>query len=380
LTPTGASLAGCIFDEVQESISLPTRPTKYLQDPNKVVLSSVVQNQLHDFVSSVAFLYRDNHFHSFAHASHVLMSISKLLTRVVTQETIDYCDMRYKVKAESEDLHKCSYGMTSYPLSQFALAFAALIHDVDHSGVPNAQLVKEGAGIARMYNNKSPAEQHSIHLAWDLLMDERYSVLRGCIYTNREELDHFRALVVNAVMATDICDKELKALRNGRWDRAFDVDPNACDSEASREATMNRKATIVIEHLIQASDVSHTMQHWHVFMKWNKCFFLESYQAFLDGRAETDPSETWYEGEIGFFDYYVIPLAKKLMECGVFGVTGDEYLQYALANRSEWELKGRDVLESFRLETKKLKEKTRPTRQSSEDSSMSSSSKGIVAA
>jgi hypothetical protein len=25
-------------------------------------------------------------------------------------------------------------------------------------------------------------------------------------------------------------------------------------------------------------------------------------------------------GEIGFFDFYVIPLAKKLKECGVFGV------------------------------------------------------------
>jgi len=229
-----------------------------------------------------------------------------------------------------------------------------------------------------MYNDKSPAEQHSIHLAWDLLMDERFTALRGCIYTTQEELDRFRALVVNAVMATDICDKELKALRNGRWDRAFEIDPNADDSEASREATMNRKATIVIEHLIQASDVSHTMQHWHVFIKWNKCFFLESYQAYLDGRAETDPSDTWYQGEIGFLDYYVIPLAKKLMECGVFGVAGDEYLQYAQANRSEWELKGRDVLESYRLEANKLRERAEMTKQSPEESS--SSSKEVVIA
>lgn len=41
-----------------------------------------------------------------------------------------------------------------------------------------------------------------------------------------------------------------------------------------------------------------------------------------------------------FFDNYVIPLAKKLKECGVFGVSSDEYLNYALENRREWANKG----------------------------------------
>jgi len=40
-----------------------------------------------------------------------------------------------------------------------------------------------------------------------------------------------------------------------------------------------------------------------------------------------------YKGEIGFFDFYIIPLAKKLKECGVFGVSSDEYLNYATKNR-----------------------------------------------
>jgi hypothetical protein len=44
-----------------------------------------------------------------------------------------------------------------------------------------------------------------------------------------------------------------------------------------------------------------------------------------------DPSENWYQGEIGF-DFYIIPLA-KLKDCGVFGVSSDEYLNYALKNR-----------------------------------------------
>ena len=60
---------------------------------------------------------------------------------------------------------------------------------------------------------------------------------------------------VKSVMSTDIMDKDLKQLRNARWDKAF----KDCTDQGTRTA-VNRKATIVIEHLIQASDVSHTMQ------------------------------------------------------------------------------------------------------------------------
>ena len=55
----------------------------------------------------------------------------------------------------------------------------------------------------------------------------------------------------------------------------------------------------------------------------------------------------WYKGELGFFDFYIIPLAKKLKKCGVFGVASDEYLNYALKNRQEWEDRGQQVLEEM---------------------------------
>ena len=56
-----------------------------------------------------------------------------------------------------------------------------------------------------------------------------------------------------------------------------------------------------------------------------------------------DPSTFWYNGEIKFFDTYVIPLAKKLKDCGVFGVSSDECLNYAINNRREWESKGQMI-------------------------------------
>eukprot|EP00339_Tiarina_fusa_P000166 CAMPEP_0117052962 /NCGR_PEP_ID=MMETSP0472-20121206/36617_1 /TAXON_ID=693140 ORGANISM="Tiarina fusus, Strain LIS" /NCGR_SAMPLE_ID=MMETSP0472 /ASSEMBLY_ACC=CAM_ASM_000603 /LENGTH=121 /DNA_ID=CAMNT_0004767805 /DNA_START=9 /DNA_END=374 /DNA_ORIENTATION=+ len=89
------------------------------------------------------------------------------------------------------------------------------------------------------------------------------------------------------------------------------------------------------------------MQHWHIYQRWNQRLFNEMYGAFKEGRADKDPSEGWYQGELWFFDQYVIPLAKKLKECGVFGVSSDEYLKYALDNRSEWAAKGDTIVQAM---------------------------------
>jgi hypothetical protein len=35
------------------------------------------------------------------------------------------------------------------------------------------------------------------------------------------------------------------------------------------------------------------------------------YEAYKNGKLPNDPSASWYDGELGFFDFYIIPLAKK---------------------------------------------------------------------
>ena len=83
---------------------------------------------------------------------------------------------------------------------------------------------------------------------------------------------------------------------------------------------------------------------------------MEMYKAYKAGRLEKDPSEGWYKGEMGFFDFYIIPLAKKLFKCGVFGVSSDEYLNYALINRKEWEQKGPQMVEQYLEKYKQIHE------------------------
>lgn len=126
------------------------------------------------------------------------------------------------------------------------------------------------------------------------------------MFATQHELQRFRQLVVNAVIATDIFDPQLKAMRENRWAVAFSESAHADDMQVFRN-----RATIVLEYIVQASDVCHTMQHFTIYLKWNKALFTEMYSAFKTGRADKDPSEGWYRGELWFYDNYVIPLAKK---------------------------------------------------------------------
>jgi class 3 adenylate cyclase len=333
------------LEEVQEIITLPKfdrLASRNKTDPEMVDIPDDVNRQLKLYVTWIASMYRSNPFHNFDHASHVLMSVVKLMSRIVAPTDILEKNESKKKSKVAATLHDHTYGITSDPLTQFACAISALIHDVDHTGVPNAQLVAEKTDIAIRYKERSVAEQNSLDLAWNTLMEPRYNELRATIFTNECERRRFRQLVVNSVLATDIVDKDLKALRNARWERAFH--PQESMQNVNPHDAVNRKATIVIEHLIQASDVSHTMQHWHVFRKWNQRLFEEMYAAYRAGRAAKDPAEFWYQGEIGFFDFYIIPLAKKLKDCGVFGVSSDEFLNYAKKNREEWETRGQEIV------------------------------------
>jgi CheY-like chemotaxis protein len=326
------------LDEVVEVIKLPNFDAEACLTPMDLdtEISPVVAKQLRDVVTTIANTYLDNPFHNFEHACHVTMSVEKFITRIVTPADVDENDLK-SAEGRASILHDYTHGINSDPLTLFAIVFSALIHDTDHRGVSNVQLCKEDETMASLYKSKSVAEQNSLDIAWDVLMSEEFKELRATLFATRADLLRFRQVIVNNVLATDIFDKELNDLRKNRWDRAFGDD----------EVDHNLRATIVIEHIMQASDVSHTMQHWDVYRKWNYKLFVEMRTAYKQGRLGADPSKFWYKGELGFFDNYIIPLAKKLKDCNIFGASSDECLTFALQNRQEWETRGEAIVASM---------------------------------
>jgi 3'5'-cyclic nucleotide phosphodiesterase len=309
------------IDEATDVLLLPKRRLHKIRKP-PVALSAAVSRQLREYVESIIDLYQENAFHNVDHCNHVVMSTVKLLDRVATV---------------SEQDKQLTTAAPLDPLTQFAVVIAALIHDVDHAGVSNAQLVLENATIALEYGGKSVAEQNSIDRAWSLLMESRFDQLQACIFSNNTELHQFRQILVHMVLATDLFDKDLQTIRAGQWNKVF-------GENAPRIGDTNLCACIVLQLIIQASDVSHTMQHFTVYKKWNMCLLEEMYQAYKAGRLASDPTVGWYDGELWFFDNYVIPLAEKLQKSGAFGVAADEFLDYAKDNRLEWESNGRRIV------------------------------------
>eukprot|EP00934_Nitzschia_sp_Nitz4_P001943 Nitzschia sp. Nitz4//scaffold517_size4071//2291//3964//NITZ4_009255-RA/size4071-processed-gene-0.3-mRNA-1//-1//CDS//3329553799//1943//frame0 len=331
-----------VLDEFKDRIAFPdfdAASVQKLAPPESIELDEQVLSEIRDYVSVIASLYRPNPFHSFEHANHAVVAVEKLMRWIVRPDGGLEGAQRMTAKVAG-DVHKSSFGISSDPLAQLACVFSALIHDVDHPGVTNAILVSEGATLAKAYKNKSVAEQNSVDIAWELLMTDRYKNFRNCAFVDGAELARFRQMVVNMVLATDSSDNQINATMRSRWERAFS------DGFYSKE-TVDVKATLVLEMLMQASDNSHIVQEWSVFVKWNQRLFNEVYGAYKKGRISEDPSETWYEHEMGFHDSCIIPMAKKLDASGVFR-SGISLASYALANRQDWERQGQNLVKSFK--------------------------------
>lgn len=436
------------------------------------ILGKQALKELHEYVTAIADLYSsDIHFHNFEHASHVTMSVNKLIKRITSLNEEDEAqnsgsssnsksqrreeskrklmkdasrmsilnDANNKSKrsllstnsrstatssdvthttisdhhshishSSNENNNRNSYdeninpnraryfhtfGLNQCPLAKFAVVFAALIHDVGHTGVPNSQLKMEKHEYAFRYENESIAEQHSIIISWNILMQSRFKALRGCIFGDEDDMRLFRQILVNTVMATDISSKKRQKAWKKRWDEAFDSsssssiisysnncihqiteDPEiydeddednfnhntttyksfnetwkTCSNESARQIDISLKAEVILELILQASDVAHTMQHWYTFVKWTCRLYEENLQAFQQKRRSIEPSHGCYEDNIKFFDSYVIPLSLMLKKTGVLGIAADECVRNARANRKRWSRDGDSVVERLIL-------------------------------
>lgn len=86
-----------------------------------------------------------------------------------------------------------------------------------------------------------------------------------------------------------------------------------------------------------------------------KALIYERFTAIDSAQVDEDPSRTWYEEELKFFDSFVIPLAQKLESCGVSGLESLELLNHAQDNRQKWGVEESDMLKNWRLRYYKKK-------------------------
>lgn len=431
----------------------------------------LLSKQLHLYVKRIAEHYRSVNYHNFEHACHVTISVNKLLSMLFEEEhgmdeidvaaiesiaTPSVCSASFssglstcsrhsflrlstssKASTRSSDksttdetFDKSDFAtsgsriatMASYadPVTKFAVVLGALIHDVDHRGIPNVQLVKESHRLAKKYKGKSVAEHHSLSVGLYMLMEPEFMELREILMPTPEYKLKFRKTVIDVLLCTDIASPEQAQLAKTRWHQAFGPSApeeqlwnssrrfgrrHSLDSVSSLVLDLNDacvpllagsnllpirrrnhsagsntliapleqqpwskkriinvngdliefyqkeietggqdvlKSSVILETLMNAADVAHTMQAWDNFLKWNTKLYAEIYAAHLAGRGG-DPSSNWFAGQIGFFDFYVLPLARRLARCGFREDTAQSFLRHAQENRRRWLISGEHI-------------------------------------
>ena len=461
-------------------------------------LPSELKTQLRSYVTQISSKYHHVGFHSFEHASHVMLSATKLCyllkdaaadaaaaahasnnneeeeEEVLEDDKMDKMSSNGSSVVDNNTVGSCLYDDPSTPKINnnptttttitnnsiydpwlhFALTFAALLHDVDHKGLPNTILKSHSDPLSIRYGApmcmSSYAEWNSVDIGLSLLECEEFDLLRGVLLHKGSGGsasgggggggENFMKMVQDLVLCTDIASSQRRELGMSKWDRLFVVVPTTTTSYNSKGSsgswsgsgggtswrnhrrssvdtlevsnTKSAKAKIananntsengvggdknddkdgadqqddgsttplattiqnkkiqlqtleaaraIAEQIMQAADVSHTMQHFDTFLKWNQSLYHEilaaHYQAQKENvegegseehdRNERHPAQNWYESQIGFFDGYVIPLAKRLDACGAFGTggggEGGGFVPLAVRNKELWILRGRE--------------------------------------
>jgi len=80
---------------------------------------------------------------------------------------------------------------------------------------------------------------------------------------------------------------------------------------------------------------------------WSGRLYFELRKAYILGRG-TDPQGRWFENQIGFLECYLLPLARRLEDVGVFGEQmGQKFAQIVESNRDTWLVEGQEVTDEI---------------------------------
>lgn len=94
-----------------------------------------VISELREYVHRIIKGYQDVPYHNREHCYHVVLSACKLMDMFLLVDT--------RSTTTNGKRAPPSFGLRNEPLLLFALAFASLVHDVEHQGIPNRQLSLE---------------------------------------------------------------------------------------------------------------------------------------------------------------------------------------------------------------------------------------------
>jgi 3'5'-cyclic nucleotide phosphodiesterase len=187
-------------------------------------ITSTVVAQLRAFVHTMVSGYKQVPYHNREHAYHVTVSTNKLVDMLLHQP--------------SDKETPKTFGLRRDAIAQLSLVFAALVHDVEHEGVPNRQLAAEGTSWAIQFNDQSIAENRSLFIAFSELLSDDYVDLRRAMFADDEAFKRFRKYVIGLILTTDLASSERMQVNKSKWKEAFGDPFETVERKVRRRASL----------------------------------------------------------------------------------------------------------------------------------------------
>lgn len=310
---------------------------------------SQYKNVLSHVIDKIQQKYNMNHYHNFEHCTHVFVNSAFFL---------------------------CNIGPIMTPVECIALLYAALIHDVDHLGVPNITLVKRKHPYAIRFHDQSVAEMHSLNLGFDALTSHRAIGGSTATYTasstakvathtysdhlhsktidlngddigeydllsdfSENEQQLFRHYVIELVLCTDIADVYKKRVTYLKVADATDHSTNSLkvNEQAGRLALLTL--------LLRAADVGSSMQSTLTSHIWVHNYFFELKSASKFGDGPEFNKEIFFSNQINYMQGHSIFIIEALAKCRVLTDGLTNIMQESCEkNIKDWLIVGKKLL------------------------------------
>jgi hypothetical protein len=285
-----------------------------------------ISRQLLDYIERLSMLYNEeNHYHNFHRAAHVLLCANHLWGRA------------------SINNDRPTYGRDRDPWDHFIIVLAALIHDVQHQGVTNAQLEAENHETFLLHGGRGSCQQkQALHSALSLLEDEFQELYDELVFG----CPKFLHLVRKLVLATNF-ESAAELLKNiDNFDRTMG------NSGMSDRSIMERNQA-TMEIIIAMAAMGHFAQDYQVFLQWNQASFQENLQAH-SRKHGNDPRDGWYVQQTECFENLVLPLIDLVER--VLPPSSCNLRKRAEKNMQAWKEGGREWLEAYRLHSASIED------------------------
>ena len=230
--------------------------------------------------------HRSNPFHNFKHGVTVLHSTYYLLRYTKASEVFD-------------------------KLGVAAMLFAALMHDVDHTGRTNVFEMNSWSELGTRYNDVSILENHHCATAFGLIKQEKYNIFSSFSY---EQKAKFRKIAIQAILCTDV------KLHFSHLEKFKDkLDQNSFKPYPSEN---EQDFMLLVGQIVHTSDLYVPTKKVDAAVRWSKLvnqeFINQNLEEKTSGLPETpfyknlDKPEVMSKSEKFFVEKLVTPLWVEL--------------------------------------------------------------------